>query len=376
LLVSKFLPLPDNSGGKQRTLAIVRRLLSRGKVTLCAYDDGGADHDGLARLGVDVRSVPWGPTPRTVAAGVLRTGSLTAGRFWHPQLVEHVRRAAAEAPLDLVQVECLQMAPAVRGITADRRVLDLENVESALTASYARTRRGLASVPFHVEAAAQRSLERKAAKAFDTVVVVSDQEAARWTPTGSPVLVCPNAWDSSDVLPPAATPTAAFVATMGWAPNTDAALWLGQEIWPRVSAVLPDARLLLVGRDPPPSVEALSSLSIEVSGAVQSVRPLLARARVALAPLRAGGGTRLKILEALDCGRPVVATSLAVDGLEDLVGRGVVLADDAPTMAASIVDLLRHPAAAQELGRTGHDAVAGDHSWDIALAPLFSAIAS
>jgi len=90
--------------------------------------------------------------------------------------------------------------------------------------------------------------------------------------------------------------------------------------------------------------------------------------------LRAGGGTRLKILEALDAGRPIVATSVGCEGMEDLVGRGVVVADTAVGLAEAIAGLLVDPDHASALGRAGHDAVAADHTWDVALAPLLKAV--
>jgi glycosyltransferase involved in cell wall biosynthesis len=161
---------------------------------------------------------------------------------------------------------------------------------------------------------------------------------------------------------------------MGWAPNVDAAVWFGHEVWPAVLRRSPDARLLLVGRDPAPPVQALASPSVEVSGTVSDVRPFLSQARVTVAPLRAGGGTRLKILEALDAGRPVVATSIAVDGLEDLIGEGVVVADDAGTMIDAVSTLLADPDRAAALGRAGHEAVSARHSWDVALAPLLDSV--
>ena len=123
-------------------------------------------------------------------------------------------------------------------------------------------------------------------------------------------------------------------------------------------------------------MQALASSSVEVSGTVVDVTPYLAQARIAVAPLRSGGGTRLKILEALDAGRPVVATSVAVDGLEDLIGRGVVVADDAAAMIDAVTGLLDDPDAASALGRAGHDAVVESHSWDAALAPLLETVAS
>ena len=128
------------------------------------------------------------------------------------------------------------------------------------------------------------ALERKVVPTYDTVVVVSEEERRRLD-SGGPVLVCPNGRDlSAEPLPPATTPTVAFVATLGWPPNVDAALWFGRAVWPEVVRKVPEARLLLVGRDPTPEVQALASPSVEVSGTVVDVRPYLARARVAVAP--------------------------------------------------------------------------------------------
>jgi glycosyltransferase involved in cell wall biosynthesis len=373
-MVTKFVPLPDDSGGKQRSLAIARRLAERSDLVVCAYDDGSADLGALEKLGIDVRSVPWRPGMVAAGRGLARTKSISAGRFWSTTLAGVVRRAAAERPLDLLQVEYLQMVPFADGVAATTRVLDLHNVESSLATSYARARRLPWSAPFHLEAAALRSLERRALGAFDTVAVVSQRERDRLPATAGSVVLCPNGIDPPEPLPPASSPTVAFVATMGWAPNTDAALWLGREIWPQVQLQVPEARLLLVGRDPTPEVRALASATIDVSGTVADVRPYLAQTRVAVAPLRSGGGTRLKLLEALGVGRPVVATSIGVDGLEDLVGRGVVVADDSAGIAGALVELLKHPERAADMGRAGHDAVAADHSWDGALAPLLEAV--
>ena len=374
-MVTKFVPLPDNNGGHQRSLAIARRLAELGEVVLCAYDDGSADTDGLRDLGIDVRAVPWRITAAQVARGVATTRSVTAGRFWSTAMVKAVRGAADEKGIDLLQVEYQQMVPLVLDLTAGQTVLDLHNVESALVDSYARARRGPSTLLFRAEAAALRRMEQRTLGLFDRVVVVSEQERARLGPEGlRSVLVCPNGREPSAVLPEAPGPTVAFVATMGWAPNIDAAVWLGREIWPRVRERVPGARLLLVGKDPAPAVLALEDRDVEVTGTVADVNPYLARSRVVVAPLRAGGGTRLKIMEALDVGRPVVATSLGCEGMEDLVGQGVVVADTVPDLADAIVDLLLDPAAAAALGRAGHDAVKARHSWDVALAPLIEAV--
>jgi len=375
-MITKFLPLPDDSGGRQRSLAIARRLAERTDLVLCAYDDGSGDAAGLRALGIDVRSVPWEVTPAKVAKGLWMTHSASAARFWSSGLAKVVQEAASESPIDLLQVEYQQMAPLAAGIPAKCRVIDLHNVESSLMASYARAGRGRSAVFSRVEAAALRRVERRTLGDFDHVLVVSQKEKARLPDVARSVLICPNGREPVGLLPASTTRTVAFIATMGWAPNVDAARWLGHEIWPLVVEQVPDAHLLLVGRDPSPDVLAMGGPQIEVTGTVADVAPYLVRSAVVVAPLRAGGGTRLKIMEALDAGRPVVATSVGCDGLEDLIGRGVILAETAQEMADAVVGLLRDPVGASELGRKGHDAVIAEHTWDIALEPLLARLSA
>ena len=149
-------------------------------------------------------------------------------------------------------------------------------------------------------------------------------------------------------------------------------VWLAKDVWPAVRARVASARLLLVGRDPSGRVRALGGNSIEVTGSVPDVRPYLARTRVATAPLRAGGGSRLKVIEALGAGRPVVATGIGAEGLLDLEGRGLIVADSAPVFADAVVELLGDRERAERLGRAGHAAVSATHSWDTTLRPLLA----
>lgn len=371
-MVTKFVPAPADSGGKRRSRAILEELAKLGDVTLCAFADETADAGSLERLGVEVRAVPWKPKPVKVARG-LANGSISSARFWDPVLAREVEAASAGG-IDHLQIEYTQLAPYARGITTGRRFLDMHNVESALAASYAAARPPLVRPPFLVEAAALRRMERRALASFDVTTVVSEADL-RLLPAGAPVLVAPNGWNPSDApLPRADEPVAAFVALMGWPPNDDAARWLGREIWPLVVRDVPDAQLLLVGRDPTPAVRALESSHVHVTGTVPDVRTYLRRARVGLAPLRSGGGSRLKVLEALDAGRPVVATSKGVEGLEDLVGHGVVVADEPAAIARAVTDLLRDPERADSIGRAGHAAVRRRHSWAATLGPLVHAV--
>ena len=374
LVATKFLPLPADNGGKLRAWATLRRLAARASVTLAAFDDGTADVAALEGLGVRVLGAPWPPGRGALPEGMLRSGSATTARFWHPRLAGRIREAAADEPPDVVVVEYAQLLPWVRRIRAPRLVHASHNVESALLASMAATRSAPGRIGLTAEAGAVRRLERWLARHADTVSVVSARDEARLPPTSARVVVCPNGVDPGEALPRSEEPLAVFVAQLAWTPNVDAATWLASEVWPLVRRRRPDARLALVGRDPAPAVRALAGEGVEVTGGVPSVRPWLARSAVGLAPLRAAGGSRLKILESLDAGRPVVATRLGAEGLEDLIGRGVIVADDPAGLADAIVDLFDDPERAARLGREGHDVVAARYGWDVTLAPLLDAV--
>ena len=226
VFVTKFLPLPADSGGKQRSLAVLRRLTEVGDVTLVAPDDGRADHAALRDLGVTVRAVqPPGRIGRML--GAARAKSLSAGRFHTAEFGRTLHDVITSAPVDLLHVNYAQLAPHGSRLPARRRVLDLHNIESALMTSYSKSRRGVASAVAWFEAAALRRIEREAARRYDAFLVVSTIDRDRLLARPRTVLVCPNGWELGDALPFAeGPPIAVFVALLGWAPNIDAARWL------------------------------------------------------------------------------------------------------------------------------------------------------
>lgn len=373
-MITKFLPLPADSGDKQRASAVLKRLASLGEVTICAFDDGKADHRAIEALGIKVRSLPT-PGKFDVLIGVCKTRSISSGRFWSRALARALDETVSEVDPDCLLVSYAQLAPHGSTLKARYRILDLHNIESALFASYADSSKGLRSAVAKWESKALDRIERRAMTTFDTVMVVSDKDRRRLPLSGSgsggpDIVVCPNGWDPSSPAPMGAEPVVAFIALMGWAPNADAAVWLVKNVWPLVTEAVPDAQLLLVGRDPAPSVQDLASDNIVVTGTVPEIAPYLSRARVAVAPLLAGGGSRLKILEALNAGRPVVATSVGAEALEQFEGHGLVIADEPQEFADAVVAYLNNRGEAEEAGRLGNAEVAGSFSWDTTLGPL------
>jgi glycosyltransferase involved in cell wall biosynthesis len=181
------------------------------------------------------------------------------------------------------------------------------------------------------------------------------------------VAVVPNGIDLEEFSPATSTPqpaTIVFTGLMSYFPNQQAIRWFLDTVFPSICQRLPAARLIVVGAAPPAWLTRRAGDHIEVTGRVADVRPYLARASVVVAPLRIAGGTRVKILEAQAMGRPVVSTAVGAEGLELQHGQSILLADDAPAFAASVIDLLTNPRLAAQIASGGRQHVVEHFNWD------------
>jgi glycosyltransferase involved in cell wall biosynthesis len=166
-----------------------------------------------------------------------------------------------------------------------------------------------------------------------------------------------------------------FTGSMDWLPNEDAIRYYTDQILPLIRRAIPDATLTVVGRNPYPGLVELSRRdpSVVVTGRVDDVRPYIERAAAYVVPLRIGGGTRLKIFEAMAMEKAIVSTSIGAEGLPVRDGRELRIADTPETFAASLADLLKNPEAAKELGQEAGRVVRERFGW-IGVAKRFSEI--
>jgi glycosyltransferase involved in cell wall biosynthesis len=172
--------------------------------------------------------------------------------------------------------------------------------------------------------------------------------------------------DSSPVDPEALL----FVGSLNYRPNADGVAWFVEEVLPRVRRARPGAVLTIVGRGTPALLRRLAAPGVIVAGAVDDVLPYLRRASVVVAPLRVGGGTRLKVLEGLSMAKPVVSTTLGAEGLDVADGEHLLLADEPAEMAGSILRLLADPALGRRLGDAGRALAVERYGWAGAAARL------
>ncbi|HET8778135.1 MAG TPA: glycosyltransferase [Candidatus Limnocylindria bacterium] len=275
-----------------------------------------------------------------------------------------LRRICALGHYDLVHVRQLPMAEFGRSARARSRLLELVDSETlgAERASPMTARRRL-------RARIAAKVEQRALRGFDAVTTVAEADAVRVRALdpSSRVEVVPNGVDTGYFRPePRAGESASlvFVGAMSYPPNVAAMRYFTSSVLPDLQRWRDDVRLTIVGRDPSAAVLAMSSPTVEVTGPVEDVRPFLASGAAFVAPMVSGSGIKNKVLEAMAMALPVVATSLAVEGLPVRDGENALVADDAHGFAAAIRLLLDDPVSARRIGRAGRELVQRDYTWE------------
>jgi glycosyltransferase involved in cell wall biosynthesis len=300
-------------------------------------------------------------------------------RLASPELEAALDRVLAHERFDLAQVEGIELArylPQLRA-AVPRLLFDDHNAEyllqrRAFAADLGRPARWPYALYSLVQWRRLRRFERWACAAADRALAVSeaDRRAIRALGAGTPVDLVPNgiepeAYDGwAQARPSAPAPRLLFTGTMDYRPNVDAAVWFCQSVWPRVRAARPDAGLWLVGQRPAPAVQLLGRLpGVEVTGLVEEIGPYLRDAAVYVAPLRVGGGTRFKILEAMAAACPVVSTRLGAEGIDAQDGRHLRLADEPAQFAAQILALLGAPEEGRRIAAAARTFVRERFDW-------------
>jgi glycosyltransferase involved in cell wall biosynthesis len=267
---------------------------------------------------------------------------------------------------DVVHVEHFHLGPLLPAQRSNRWSLGLQQLESRraeheLALAAGRRQRWVVTT----ERDKARRLETQMVNDFD-IVMASSEDDARVLPPG--VAVVPNGVDIAEyaLTPLPREPRLLLSGTLHWKPNVWGAQWFCREVWPRILAEVPQATLAIVGRGATPDVEALTANpGVSVHSDVPRMKPFLEATRIAVVPLQIGSGTRLKALEAMAAGRPVVGTGIGLEGLGIEPGRHAAVADDPAAMAAAIVSLLGDDEAARRMAGAGRELVERSFSWDL-----------
>ena len=331
-------PVPANTGGNLRALAMLRALDGAFDVTALSWRRAGDDVPALGRmLAGRLHSVPHaGRADALVAEAVAFVLGEPAGycRYgWFPSRLRQILQEGEFAAIHFDHPHTALSWPMIRRLQPRARlVLDAHNVEAEIVERVAESAPRWQRKLMLWQAGRIRALERRLAREMDLVFACSEKDADAFRAMGARnVRVVPNAVPplaTGGIMPPTQRRDVVFVGSLDWLPNAEAAVLLAREIWSRCRGLLPGARLNIVGRNPPLQVRELAAEDVIVAGSVASVQPWLDGAFATAIPLRAGSGTRIKILEAWAAGVPVVASRIAAEGLPYADGRDLLLAEE------------------------------------------------
>ncbi|KUO43067.1 MAG: hypothetical protein APU95_00825 [Hadesarchaea archaeon YNP_N21] len=355
-----YFPYPPNTGGKIRSYHLIKLLSSSFDVDLYTTSHGLSQENAnnlfdcfdIIVRGVVVFQIQktwrwWdrlsrvlGPLPRSV------------DYFQDPQALLRAWILLNQESYDGLVADELCMTPYIELRLDLPRVIWRQKIDSVHYAEVSAARPwSIDKILDWIEARKLRRYERRKIPIYQGCVTCSEADA-EWVRRDAPhlpVQVVPNGVDldffQPSGLPRATPPILLFVGTLYYYPNIDAVNYFFSEIYPRIRLARSDVRVQIVGLNPPVSIQRLGDLpGVEVIGGVPDVRPYYEQASVFIVPLRLGGGTRLKIVEAMAMGLPVVSTSVGAEGLSVHPGEDILIADDPQAFAEGVLRLLSDPA--------------------------------
>ena len=370
--------LPPDTGGKIRSFNILKQLARKHDITLFTFypEHSGDLHPAGSEMFSKLVCVPLPLPPRRslgeyarYARMLLAGRPFTIDKYFYPEVRRRYTALLASTAFDLIVCDFIFPAPLIEWKTPPSKILFTHNVEAQVWARHSK----IASNPVvklacWLESRALQRAERRYVQLADYVLAVSENDRACFAHYADSrrISVIPTGVDTEYFQPssvPEQQDTTVFTGSMDWMPNEDGVAYFVEKILPLIRREIPEAAFWAVGRRPPRRLQSLASHSVVVTGAVEDIRPYLAKAALCVVPLRSGSGTRIKIFEAMAMGKAVVSTSMGAEGLPVRHGDNIILADDPADFARQVVDLLRDPLRRQRLGHAARQLVEENYGW-------------
>lgn len=373
--------LPPDTGGRIRSFNILRQLARHHEVTLFSFHDTKEDaaQRPLDQLFHRLVCVPLAlPAKRrpaellNYAAGFFSSEPYNLTKYCRPEVKGQLDDLIRRETYDVVVCDFLMAAGVIPWSSRTPKVLFAHNVEAAIWRHHYRAARNPVwkAIAWR-EMKRMEAAERKYLTAAHHVFAVSlnDRECFGEFLSPNRITVIPTGVDveSFKPYPTEEDPLSlVFTGSMDWLPNEDAVLYLVNQILPLVRQQFPQVSLSIVGRNPSATVRTLAARDsrLQVTGTVPDIRPFLACGAVVVVPLRIGGGTRLKIFEAMAMEKAIVSTTLGAEGLPVQDGENILLADTPSDFAASVTCLLRDTGLRTRMGMSARRLVEKDFSWE------------
>jgi len=386
---------PQNSGGKIRTYNLLRCLAQRHEVTLVSYHRFGegevACDASLEQLLSRVIAIPSSePVHSTAAFYISYAKSLWSRtpfqlrRFRNAGVARRIAELLNEEQFDLAVCDFLSPVLNLPARKSCPWVLFAHNVEAQIWERRRQAGNWMERAIAQIEFWKMRGWERQQVRRFEYLWTVSEEDKqyfAGCLPENRIQVIRTGVDASFFQRPPGAlrgSNTLLFLGALDWWPNEDAIVNFYRHILPHIRAAVPEAEFLIVGRNAGAQLRALarSETGVKLRSSVEDVRPFLHSATAFVVPLRIGGGTRLKIYEAMASGVPVVSTTIGAEGLKATSGENIILADDPIDFANACITLLQNPDLRRHLADNALQDIRSHHTWDIVGAELSAALKS
>jgi glycosyltransferase involved in cell wall biosynthesis len=384
LVIDQLAPYPPADGGRLRLFNLLQHISRRHDVSLVTLyrplNEAGRARAYLETFCTHVEFVGR-PNYSTheyrlrMLRGALKREPMRHMVSHSRDMADRIRTLTENESFDIVDIQRLCMAPYIEAIAPSsrcRKILTLYDVP------YTQYRRMMLAERnwraklrlMYLDWLFSRQATLRYARRFDKCVLVSEHDRNTLKQSGPDldIAVVPNGVNAAKYHLLTDKPTAPIlllVGKMNYLPNVDGAIFFCQEIFPLIKQQVPDAKLLIVGQQPKNSVRALASNDITVTGYVESVIPYYEQSFLSVVPLRAGGGTRLKILESMALGRPVVSTTLGCEGLAVTPDENILVGDTPADFAAHTIRLLSDAELKQRLVLNGRRLVETKYDWQV-----------
>jgi glycosyltransferase involved in cell wall biosynthesis len=384
LFVAKRFPFPLDTGGKIRTAKLLEKLGQKVDITLISNVEHAKDSPFVPRVQrfcTEFHEVPWTEVSKYTLRFYLNVLRWTLSRYpvsvatdYSASFAQRVGTVLRDTRPDLIVCDYLQPSVNLRGVNGYPTLLFEHNVESLILKRHAEMARNPALRLFWTQQwRKMERYEREACARFTGVVAVSSVDKALLAERfgARRVFEIPTAVDADYFRPngaPAPDGGLVFTGSMDWLPNEDAILFFAEEILGRIRSRVPNVTLTVVGRNPSSRLQRRLQAypEIRLAGRVDDVRPYMAQHAVYVVPLRIGGGTRIKIYEAMAMGKAVVSTPIGKEGLPVRHGQQLLIAEAPGDFAQAVVTLLLDAQARARLGQTAREFVEAHCSWDAA----------
>jgi glycosyltransferase involved in cell wall biosynthesis len=396
LFFTQVLPYPLVGGAKIRAYYMLRHLAQQHDVTLVSFVREDDDTEAIVHLRDFCHAVHTVPMARSLPKdgrsllnSLLSQRPMVIVRDRIPEMERKVETLVEEKAFDVIHADQTSMAQyalfarAVHGgVQRPCILLDQHNALYLMVGRQAKHERGqLKRTLWRREAKLLARYEAELCREFDEILTVSsedrdalltllpDEEAAQRRDHFTVIPICVDPSSQPAVAHKDMGPRIVHLGTMFWPPNVEGVLWFVEEILPRVLKAVPETIFVIAGKNPPPEVQALSAPGsplaehVEVTGFVEDPEPLLASSRVFVVPLLAGGGMRVKIVDAWQRGLAVISTSIGAEGIKTRPGENILLADEPLLFADAVIRVLTERDLADKLRKNGRSWVEQQYDW-------------